>query len=66
VLDLSGLEFLDSMGLGVLVGALKRARSHDGQLVLAAVPERIAQLLQLVGLDEVFTVVGRVEDALAS
>ena len=34
IVDLAGLEFLDSFGLGVLVGGLRRARMHGGRFVL--------------------------------
>lgn len=54
VIDLAGLEFLDSFGLGVLVGGLRRARAGGGRLVLAATPARIAHVLAITGLDTVF------------
>jgi anti-sigma B factor antagonist len=34
IVDMSGVEFLDSTGLGVLVGGLKRVRAHDGAIDL--------------------------------
>jgi len=54
VLDLADLQFLDSFGLGVLVGGLRRARLHGGRLVLAAANDRIRQILEVTGLDHTF------------
>ncbi len=54
VVDLSGLEFLDSFGLGVLVGGLRRARAGGGRLVLAGASARIHHVLEVTGLDAVF------------
>jgi anti-sigma B factor antagonist len=66
VVDLDGVEFLDSMGLGVLVGALKRARTHDGELVIACRRERLLHLFELTGLDRVLRIVPDVADLLDS
>ena len=66
VVDLAGVEFLDSMGLGVLVGAIKRARSHDTQLVLAAANDRVGHVLELSGLAEITRIADRVEDVIPS
>ena len=58
VLDLSELEFIDSTGLGVLVGALKAARGVDGDLVLRTPSKPTEKLLSLTALTELFTVEG--------
>ncbi|GGI07710.1 STAS domain-containing protein [Egicoccus halophilus] len=64
LLDVAGVQFIDSMGLGVLVGAHKRARSHAGAFVLAAPSERMRSLLELTGLDTVLTVASAATDVL--
>ena len=45
VVDLDGVEFLDSTGIGALVAVLKRARAHDGSLRLVCTNARIVTLL---------------------
>ena len=65
-LDLSGVEFIDSMGLGVIIGGLKRARSHGGELVLVCDRERILHILEVTRIDRIVTVVATVEDAVGS
>jgi anti-sigma B factor antagonist len=56
VLDLGELDFVDSTGLGALIGALKRMRESGGELALTAVRPRVVKLLELTGLDKVFTI----------
>jgi len=56
VVDVSGVEFIDSTGLGALVGALKDAQSRKGTLELICTRARMLNLLHLTGLDEAFTV----------
>ena len=56
IVDLSGVEFMDSTGLGVLVGALKRLRSAQGTLALVVTDYDIERMLELTGLDGVFDV----------
>lgn len=53
--DLSRVEFLDSTGLGVLVGALKHARTGGGDIALDGAPAHIWKVFQITGLDKVFT-----------
>lgn len=63
VVDLSGVPFMDSTGLGVLVGALARSRETGHRLVLCAVPSRTRRLLSLTGLDGEFDLVSDLETA---
>jgi anti-sigma B factor antagonist len=48
--------FLDSAGLGVLVGSLRRVRAHDGSLDLVCMQQRILKILKITGLTEVFSI----------
>ena len=54
IADLSRVEFLDSTGLGVLVGGLKRLREHDGSLTPVISTTRILRILDVTGLTKVF------------
>jgi len=65
VVDLEGVDFLDSTGLGVLVGGLKRLRSHDGDLTLVCTQPRILKVFEITGLTKVFAIHESVEAATA-
>jgi anti-sigma B factor antagonist len=56
VVDLSGVEFCDSTGMNVLLSAMKRLREHGGSLELAAPRSAVRRILQVTGLDTVFSV----------
>lgn len=58
VIDLSRLDFIDSTGLGVLVGALKRARASGGDVVLTTPPTSIMKVFEITGLTSLFTIEG--------
>jgi anti-sigma B factor antagonist len=64
VVDLTGVEFLDSTGLGVLVGALKKVRRHDGRLQLVIDSERLLKVFRITALTQVFTIDSTVAAAL--
>jgi anti-sigma B factor antagonist len=66
VVNLEGIEFLDSTGLGVLIGALRRCRESDGALALAAPTEAVRKVLRITGLDQVFPIHDTVDQALGS
>ncbi|MDA8300756.1 MAG: STAS domain-containing protein [Actinomycetota bacterium] len=63
VVDLEGVEFLDSTGLGVLVGGLKRLRSHDGDLSLVCTQQRILKVFEITGLTHVFSIFASADEA---
>lgn len=64
VVDLEKVEFLDSTGLGVLVGGLKKVRAEDGSLSLVCSQERLLKIFRITGLAKVFTIHASVDDAL--
>jgi anti-sigma B factor antagonist len=64
--DLQGVEFMDSTGLGVLIGALKRCKEAGGTLALVGPREPVVKVLAITGLDKVFSIGDTVEDASAS
>lgn len=55
VIDLSGLGFIDSSGLGVLVGSLKHMRERDGRLVISGLRQPALRVFEITGLTELFT-----------
>jgi anti-sigma B factor antagonist len=62
--DLGKLSYLDSSGLGVLVGALKRVREREGDLVLVVDNPRLLRLFELTGLEKIFNMVSTRQEAL--
>lgn len=64
ILDLAGLAFMDSTGLGILVGAWKRATAAGGGLALAFCPEHTLKVLRVTGLDKQIPAAGLSGEAL--
>ena len=56
VLDLSEMSFIDSVGLGVLIGVLKRARESGRELELRNLQPAARKVFEITGLHEVFTI----------
>jgi anti-sigma B factor antagonist len=65
VLDLSGVQFIDSTALGVLVGALQQSQSNDGDFRLVVGDPFLLKIFHITGFDGVFSIHPQVEDALA-
>ncbi len=66
VLNLAGLEFIDSAGLGVLVSCLRRAAAEGGDLRVAEVPAFCRSIFELTRLTRVFDVTESEQDAVAA
>jgi anti-sigma B factor antagonist len=66
VVDVEKVEFLDSTGLGVLVGALKKVRADSGTLDIVCTQERILKIFDITGLDKVFGLHDSVPAAIAA
>jgi anti-sigma B factor antagonist len=66
VINLDKVGFLDSTGLGVLVGSLNRVRAHDGLLDLVCAQERILKIFKITGLTKVFGIYQAVDQAIAA
>ena len=56
VIDMEKVDFLDSTGLGVLVGGLKKVRAHDGSMELICSQDRLLKIFRITGLAKVFTI----------
>jgi len=63
VVDLEGVRFIDSSGLGVLVSGLRRVKEHDGTLRLVCTHDGILKIFRITGLDKVFPLFPSPEEA---
>jgi len=67
VMDMSGVEYMSSAGLRVLVGTQKACKRYNrGELVLAVVPSRIYEALDLVGFIKLFKFYDNTQDAIGN
>lgn len=65
IVDLIKVDFLDSTGLGALIGAQRRAREFDGDVRLVAKEGQIVRLLRITGLMKIFSVYPTLDDAIS-
>jgi anti-sigma B factor antagonist len=66
ILDFHELEYISSAGLGVLMGLIEEVRAFGGDIKLAALPEKIFHVLDLLGFPMVFQIFPNVEQAKTS
>lgn len=66
MVDLSGLEYISSAGLGVFVSHLEEIKSQEVQLVLFGLSESVQQIFELLGLPALLDIVNNKEEAINS
>ena len=66
VIDLSGVPFVDSAGLGALIGCIRRVRDHGGNVVLACNRPTLVRILRMTGVDRIVTIAATVDKGIAA
>ena len=66
VIDLSGVPFMDSAGLGALIGGIRKARENDARVVVACDRPALTRLLHTTGFDRIVPVTESYKDAVAA
>ena len=65
VVDLLAVDFIESTGLGALIGGRRRAHALRGSLTLVCAEDQMLKIFRITGLDKVFTIHGSIEAATA-
>ena len=63
VINLEGVRYIDSTGLGVLIGALKKVREHSGRILLVCTNPQIKKIFNITGLVKIFEIFKDEEEA---
>jgi anti-sigma B factor antagonist len=66
IIDMSGIPFVDSAGLGALIGGIRRTRELGGDVAVACDRPTLVRLLRTTGFDRIVSVTETVEEAMAS
>lgn len=66
IIDMSGVPFVDSAGLGALIGGIRRARELGGDVAVVCNRPTLVRLLRTTGFDRIVTVAATVEDAIVA
>ncbi|MGH9070446.1 MAG: STAS domain-containing protein [Acidimicrobiales bacterium] len=66
LIDLSGVPFVDSAGLGALIGGIRRVRELGGMVAVCSTRTTLTRLLRTTGFDRIVTVAQTVEEAVAA
>ena len=65
VIDLLAVDFIESTGLGALIGGRRRAHALKGSLRLVCTEDQLLRIFRITGLDKVFAIYKTVEEATA-
>ena len=65
LMDLTQVNYIDSTGLGILIGIKRRCTEKGGRMTLVSGSERITNLFSITGLNKVFTICKTVQEAAA-
>jgi len=63
VISMENVEYIDSSGLGTLVGGLKRASENGGKIAIVCTSPQIKKVFEITGLERVFPIYNNVEEA---
>ena len=66
IISLEGVRYIDSTGLGVLIGALKKVREHNGGISLICTNPQIKKIFNITGLVKIFGIFKNEEEAMKS
>lgn len=66
IIDLSEVPFMDSAGLGALIGGIRRVREADGDVAVISTTASLNRLLHTTGFDRIVPVTESLEDCLAA
>jgi len=63
IIDLAKVSYVDSSGVGILVGSLGHCKRGGGEMRMAGVQDHILRILQITRVDQVIPVDGSIEEA---
>jgi anti-sigma B factor antagonist len=66
VVDLSGVTFIDSSGLAVLINAMQDVKEYGGKLTLSGITQNVRSILEMARLDQFFLIDPRDDELLAA
>ena len=66
IVNLSGVQFMDSAGLGALIGGIRRIRESEGRVTIFSDREAITKLLHTTGFDRIVPVKDVLAEAVAA